>query len=493
MAKKANEPSKSGDKQTLSDALVQAQVALQKGGGELRATADIAEFSKRLIYTRSIELDLITKIGFQGRVQLLGEPSMGKTLLGLRLMAASQQTCRICYTPILQFINDRTGEAVTTCRCGVCDNMVGVLFDLELDFDHAWAQTWGVQLGSTNPADYKEIFPGVKMAPNSKFMVVRLQSLDQLTTVAQHLISNGAADFLMVDSLTSLSSRESIDGKSQPGTKARAVNQLMSAINSGAAACWIKHRSCPTVVFINQYRNKIGGSPMADPRTASGGYAPAYMSFQNLHITASYSDESGGFKGEKAWGDVTVKSKKDKFGGSVGAEASYRVYLKPVDVNRVRYNPGDTNEGAQLWSLISELGSTGDKRWCYKDSKGYHVLGRTFKTAKDIQAFLSRPDIGYLLRLPIYALRFPRAMRKHLNREQFDYTPFRDDPILELIDEATERIGKAVLEDVPRADSGAGEPSTSSRKADEITAEDLGISEAIEDESVDESLAGTDE
>lgn len=495
--KKTKEPSQSSERQSLSDALTQAQIALKADGGALRATADVAEFNKKLIYTGLLEIDLICRLGFQSHIQILGDPSVGKTLKCLILAKSAQRTCRHCYTPIIEFINDRTGETKTTCRCGKNDGMVVVWFDFAREFDSAWATAWGLQLGDPDIDKYTEVIPGVKLAPNSKFVIVRLENLDQTTTVVQHLLGDGAADFVVIDDLMSLASKESMEGKKQPGTKSRAVSNLVSAINSAAAACWVKHRTSPTVVFPNQYRNKIGmaGGPMADPREAAGGFAGKYFTFQTLHLNTSYSAEDGGFKGEKAYGDTTAKVKKDKFSGSTGAEARYRVYLKPVSVNRVDYITGDTDEGSKLWDIVAELGEggLGDKRWFYKDNKGYHVLGRTFSSAKDIKIFMSRPDIGFMLRLPIFALRLSPEMRKHLNVEAYNYCPWKDEPILELINEAAQRIGKNVVS--TRADTGSAGPDTAvpedTGSADDLA--ELTISFNDEAEPGDESSAVSEE
>jgi RecA/RadA recombinase len=469
MAKKKNKEVTTEGRQSLTDALTQAQIALKADGGALRATADVAEFNKKLIYTGLLEIDLICRLGFQSHIQLLGNESTGKTLLCIILARSAQRTCRQCYTPIIEFVNDRTGEVKTTCRCGKNDGMVVVWFDFAREFDSAWATAWGMLLGDPDIDKYTEVIPGVKLAPNSKFVIVRLENLDQTSTVVQHLMSDGAADFVVIDDLMSLASRESMEGKKQPGTKARAVSNLVSAINSAAAACWVKHRTSPTIAFPNQYRNKIGmsGGPMADPREAAGGFAGKYFTFQTLHLNTAYAAEGGGFKGEKAYGDTTAKVKKDKFSGSSGAEAHYRVYLKPTSVNRVDYITGDTDEGSRLWDIVAELGEggLGDKRWFYKDNKGYHVLGRTFTSAKDIKIFLSRPDIGFMLRLPIFALRLSPEMRKHLNVDMFNYCPWKDEPILELINEAAQRIGTNVVS--TRDDTG-------STGADEEVSEDSG-------------------
>lgn len=446
MRQKKQDKLADGQRPTLADSLSKAQLLLANTDGKLRATADIAEFNKNLIYTGLIEVDLILKLGFGSRLQLLGDPSAGKTLLSYMLVGAAQRTCRQCITPIIPFTNDRTGEVITTCKCGKNDGMTAVYIDMEGEFDPAWASAWGVQLGSEDLSSYAEITPGVKVSPNSKFVVIRLENLDQLTVVATQLVSEGAADFVICDSLAALMSRESSQGKDQPGTRARAISKLMAGITSGLAKCWINYGTCPTMVYPNQYRMKIGGiSPMADPRTAAGGLSPAYMSVQSLHLNTQYSDETGGFKGIKAYGETTVKVKKDKFSGDVGAEARYRVYLKPMSVSRVEYTAGDTDEGSKLWSYVKEIGETlGDKRWFYKDTKGYHVLGRTFSTAKEIQMFLSRPDIGYMLRFPIFAMKFSPQMRQHLNADTYSYSPFKDEPILELINEASKQVGRSV-------------------------------------------------
>lgn len=466
-----------GQRPTLADSLAKAQLLLANTDGKLRATADIAEFNKSLIYTGLIEVDLILKLGFGSRLQLLGDPSAGKTLLSYMLIAAVQKTCRKCTTPIIPFTNDRTGEVITTCRCGKNDGMTAVYIDMEGEFDPAWASAWGVQLGSEDLENYNEITPGVKVSPNSKFVVIRLENLDQLTVVATQLVSEGAADFVVCDSLAALMSRESSQGKDQPGTRARAISKLMAGITSGLAKCWINYGSCPTMVYPNQYRMKIGGSPMADPRTAAGGLSPAYMSVQSLHLSTNYADETGGFKGIKAYGETTAKIKKDKFSGDVGAEARYRVYLKPMSVSRVDYQPGDTDEGAKLWSYVKEIGeSLGDTRWFYKDNKGYHVLGRTFSTAKEIQLFLSRPDIGYMLRFPIFALKFSPQMRQHLKADNYNYCPFKDEPILELINEASKQVGRFTQSN---AQSNSALQEATTRALDEDAGEEIDINSLI--------------
>ena len=451
----ASEPEESDVKgrPSLADSLSVASAILSKTGkGGLRATSELLEFQKKLMFTGLLELDLNLKPGFQSVYQILGDPSAGKTLLSLILTGAAQRTCRDCYTPIIPFINDFTGETITKCMCGNNNGMTVAFFDLENSFDPSWAETWGVNTGGyskdSDNATFDEPIKGVKVAPDAKFAVIRMTTIDQMIVIAQELLGTGAVDFAVVDSLAAPLTQEMTDGKDQPGTRARAVGKLMTAINSSMSRCWIDHKIAPTVVLLNQYRMRIGGiSPMQDPRTSAGGEALKYTAMQSIHLHGKYFGEDGTYKGVRHFGDFSLKAKKDKFGDSAGGEANYRLYLKNTMKSRINYQAGESDEGGRLWNFIREMGETySDPRWYSKDSKGITVLGRRFTAAKDVQVFLSRPDIGYLMRLPLFSLKFSAQMRRHLSTSMYAYTPFTDDPIMELINEATQRIGQNAIE-----------------------------------------------
>jgi RecA/RadA recombinase len=466
MAKEKKEPKGAAEavvsRATLADGFKSASVKLGESGRTLAATSEVAQFRKRLIHTGRIEVDMNVRIPFDSVLQTLGEPGAGKTLMSFIIGGAAQRTCRHCFTPIITFIDDFGGKPpVTTCQCGKNDGMSLAIFDLENIFDPVWAQTWGVKTNNFDTPGLehlKEVAPGVSVSPDAKFALVRVQSLDHVSVILKELLSMGAADMSIVDSLAAAQTREASDGKDQPGSNARAAAKIMSAIHSGRSACWIKHNFSPTVLLINQYRMRIGGiSPMADPRTAAAGMAVKYAAVQTYKLNTKYTTDTGDFKGLKFIGDTKLSVDKDKISGSSGDAAKFRSYLKPTSVSRVEYKAGDCDEGSKLWDVIKELGEggLGDKRWYAKSKKGHVILGREFTTVKDIVSFLNRPDIVFMLRLPIFALRFDALQRRHLRAESYNYSPFKTDPIMDLINEATQSIGANSQSGAPRTTVGA--------------------------------------
>jgi RecA/RadA recombinase len=438
---------------TLADGFKSASIKLGESGRTLAATSEVAQFRKRLIHTGRIEIDMNARIPFDSVLQILGEASAGKTLLSFIVGGAAQRTCRHCFTPIITFIDDFGGKpSVTTCQCGKNDGMSLAIFDLENIFDPVWAQTWGVKTNSFDSPDLshlKEVAPGVSISADAKFALVRVQTLDHVSVVLKELLSMGAADMSIIDSLAATQTKEASDGKDQPGSQARAAAKIMAAIHSGRSACWIKHNFSPTVMMINQYRMRIGGiSPMADPRAAAAGMAVKYAAVQTYKLHTKYTTDTGDFKGLKFIGDTELSVDKDKITGSSGDSARFRSYLKPTAVSRVEYKAGDSDEGSKLWDVIKELGEggLGDKRWYAKSKKGHVILGREFTTVKDIVSFLNRPDIVFQLRLPIFALRFDKLQRRHLKVESYNYSPFKTDPLMDLINEATQQIGANAVE-----------------------------------------------
>lgn len=404
-------------------------------------------FRKDWFYTGLVEVDLNLKPTVGSRIQILGEAHAGKSLCSALLMAAAQRTCRQCLTPIIEFINDWTGETATTCRCGSQDPMKVVLLDAEACFDPAWAAVWGVELGgklsmSGEDDDYTEEIPGVRVSPDANFCVIRIADAEQCETVVNKLIKSGAVDMLVIDSLAALLPRTRSEGKNMIGDKAKAVTRLIESIVAAQGEAYSMDGVAPTLVMPNQYRVKIGGFAMhGTPKEAAGGMALKYGSTLTWDLRTKYSDGSAkGYGEQQRFGDTVVSVKKDKETGGTGATARYRVYLRDHTMSRVDYHAGDTDEGGRLFAFVKEMGAL-DERWFKKAGAKYEVLGRTFTKVADINTFLLRPDIGYLLRYPLYAQMFTPGMRQHLGRERFDYTPFKDDPILALYEEADKQTG----------------------------------------------------
>jgi RecA/RadA recombinase len=446
----------------LSDGLKAAQMKIAKGGSAFEATHQVAEFRKNLLFTGMLQVDLNLRLAHGSRIELIGEPHAGKTLLTYKLLGAIQRTCRQCMTPIIPFINDFTGELVSQCMCGANDPSRVVYFDQEDEFDPSWAKTWGFDLGDIDYSDRKlsglqEVSEGLRITPDARVAIVKVTSTEAARDAVETLFQMGAVDAVAIDSLAMLNPQKRDEGVYQPGAKAKALSELLDRIVSAQLRQHIKEGISPTFIYTNQYRMKIGlANPRANPNIAAGGTAWRYGIKQGITVRSKYNDSlPDGWKVAHTVSDITLTSKKDKITGGTNAVAQVRAFLKPYSVNRIEYVPGETDEGTRLYEICKQLGEEGfpmtgyapNPAWFRKDNKGYHILGRSFKTAKELKIFLSRQDVGYMLRLPISALFFEsESLRSHLMPERYLYTPFKDDPIFEVLNEATNRVGTSVVE-----------------------------------------------
>lgn len=437
-------------KRTLADGLKVASVRVSdRLDGNIRATSIGKEFQKSRIFTGDPEIDLNLRPTIGGRLTLVGNPHQGKTLTLYRLMAAAQRTCRMCLTPIIHFIDDRNGKAEKTCRCGACDSMSATYFDIETEFDENWAGMHGVQLSAASDK-FTEEMEGLHVAPDAKFAICRLQTTEQAATMMEAIVEGGYCDFIGLDSIAALNPYERKQGKKQPGDQARSISRLTGALVSAQAAAWIDEGVAPTFVATNQYRMDINMmNPKADPRKPTGGQAYQYGNMQEWQIYAKYNDNESDRTMQHTYSDMRITAKKDKQGGSTNSVANVRVFLKDYKKNRLEYNAGETNAPEKLFSLIKEIAAeTNDKRWFEKRSTKMTIFGRTFQTAQAAKEFLRRPDIVYMATNLIAARVLDTAARAHIRFEDLTYTPFKDEPILELLDEAKGSIGEAAKRDV---------------------------------------------
>jgi len=446
----------------------------KKEVGAWRATQGVEEFQRRLIYTGMVELDLNVRMAFGSRIQIIGAEHVGKSLLSYILCGAAQRTCRLCLTPIIPWHNDLgDGCTVTTCGCGANDPCTVLYIDAEGDFDPLWAQAWGFRISNASSmsnllGDYEEVEDGLRISPDSKVALARITSIDQLEVVIGHLIKNGAADVVVLDSIALSATDEDLAGRHQPGSKARVLSRFYTKLISAQVHAWITDNFMPVFIQTNQWRDNIQSGPMqrGPAQVAAGGKALRYAMMQNLELRTRYNPWDGGFREPVAIAEMNFAMKKDKAaGGSTNAVAQARLFLKEHTFDRIPYTAGETDEGPRLLELLQAMatgawGLPPDDRWFKKTSRGYDILGRTFARIGDIKTFLSRPDIGYRLRYPLFAASLPQTFRGHIEASAYLYSPFQDDPIHDMINEAHARIRQlppSTTDPQPAADTEAEE------------------------------------
>jgi recombination protein RecA len=227
------------EKDNTSDKLKILQTTIEKldktyGKGTVMRLSDTKVLEIPSISTGSLGLDLALGIGGfpKGRiVEIYGPESSGKTTLAMQAIAEAQKA-----------------------------GGIAAFIDAEHAFDRGYAQKLGIDTKNLliSQPDYGE----------------------QALEIAEHLISSGAIDILVIDSVAALVPKAELEGDmgdSKMGLQARMMSQAMrkltGTINKTGCCC----------IFINQLRDKIGVM-FGNPETTTGGNALKFYASVRIDI-----------------------------------------------------------------------------------------------------------------------------------------------------------------------------------------------------------------
>jgi len=204
------------------------------GKGAVMKMGDVASQDIEVISSGSLGLDLALGVGGypKGRViEIFGPESSGKTTLAIHAMAEAQKS-----------------------------GGIAAFIDAEHAFDRFYAANLGVDIDNLiiSQPDYGE----------------------QALEIADHLISSGAIDIIVIDSVAALVPKSEIEGEmgdSKMGLHARLMSQAMRKLTGTI------HKTNCTVIFINQLREKIGVM-FGNPETTTGGNALKFYASVRLDI-----------------------------------------------------------------------------------------------------------------------------------------------------------------------------------------------------------------
>ncbi|GAA4449988.1 recombinase RecA [Nibrella saemangeumensis] len=187
-----------------------------------------------VISTGSLGLDLALGIGGvpRGRiVEIYGPESSGKTTLTMHCIAEAQK---------------KGGLAA--------------FIDAEHAFDRVYAEKLGIDINN--------------------LLISQPDNGEQALEIAEHLISSGAIDIIVIDSVAALVPKAELEGEmgeSKMGLQARLMSQalrkLTGVVNKTNCCC----------IFINQLREKIGVM-FGNPETTTGGNALKFYASVRLDI-----------------------------------------------------------------------------------------------------------------------------------------------------------------------------------------------------------------
>ena len=204
------------------------------GKGVLMKLGDRVNEDISSIPSGSINLDLALGVGGypKGRVvEIYGPESSGKTTLTIHAIAEVQK-----------------------------QGGVAAFIDAEHAFDASYAASLGVDIDN--------------------LYISQPDNGEQALEVADHLISSGAVDLVVVDSVAALTPKSEIEGEmgdSKMGLHARLMSQALRKLTATI------HKTNCTVIFINQIRMKIGVM-FGNPETTTGGNALKFYSSVRLDI-----------------------------------------------------------------------------------------------------------------------------------------------------------------------------------------------------------------
>lgn len=223
----------------VEDKLKALKMAIDKidkdyGKGSVMMLGDKGGDRIEAISTGSLGLDVALGIGGfpRGRViEIYGPESSGKTTIAIHTIAEAQK------------------------KGGIC-----AIIDAEHAFDASYARKLGVDVDNLliSQPDYGE----------------------QALEIADRLISSGAVDVVVVDSVAALVPKGELEGEmgdSKMGLHARLMSQALRKLTATIA------RTGTVCIFINQLREKIGVM-FGNPETTTGGNALKFYASVRLDI-----------------------------------------------------------------------------------------------------------------------------------------------------------------------------------------------------------------
>ena len=203
-----------------------------KGAVMKMGDAEIPEME--VISTGSLGLDIALGAGGfpKGRIiEIYGPESSGKTTLAIHAIAETQK-----------------------------QGGIAAIIDAEHAFDRFYAEKLGVDIGN--------------------LLISQPDNGEQALEIADNLISSGAVDFIVIDSVAALTPKAEIEGEmgdSKMGLQARLMSQALRKLTATV------NKSNCCAMFINQLREKIGVM-FGNPETTTGGNALKFYASVRLDI-----------------------------------------------------------------------------------------------------------------------------------------------------------------------------------------------------------------
>lgn len=231
--------------------------------GAIMNLAEAPSMDIDVVSTGSLGLDLALGVGGfpRGRfVEIYGPESSGKTTIAIHAIAEAQK------------------------KGGLC-----AIIDAEHAFDREYAKKLGIDITCLD--------------------ISQPDSGDEGLEIADRLVSSGAYDVVVIDSVAALVPKAEIEGEmgeNKMGLHARLMSQACRKMTANA------NRTGTLVIWINQLREKIGVM-FGNPETTTGGNALKFYASVRLDVRRSTTAANSVLKDGEMMGNLTkVKVIKNK-------------------------------------------------------------------------------------------------------------------------------------------------------------------------------------
>lgn len=315
---------------------VKVKIEKDMGKGTVMSLAQKPYGDIEVISTGSLGLDVALGTGGlpKGRVvEIYGPESSGKTTIAIHVIAEAQK------------------------KGGLC-----AIIDAEHAFDREYASALGVNVDELD--------------------ICQPDCGDQGLEVADRLISSGAYDVVVIDSVAALVPKAELEGEmgeSKMGLHARLMSQALRKMTPMIG------KTNTLVIFINQLREKIGVM-FGNPETTTGGNALKFYASVRLDVRRSTTAANSVIKDDVVEGNLTkVKVIKNKVAPPFRSCEFDILYGEGID------KVGELLEAAVELGFVQKSGSW----YSYKDAK----IAQGKESAK--QFLVDNPEIKDTLEVQI--------------------------------------------------------------------------------------------
>ena len=314
------------------------QMEKQYGLGALMRLGDQVQQKVEVISTGSPSLDLAVGVGGYPRgrvVEIFGPEASGKTTLTLHAIASCQAS-----------------------------GGVAAFIDAEHALDPTYAAKLGVRVDD--------------------LLVSQPDHGEQALDIVEALVSSGAVDLVVVDSVAALVPKAELEGDmgdSHMGLQARLMSQALRKLTG------VAHKNHATVVFINQLRQKIGVT-FGPSETTTGGNALKFYATLRLDVR-----RIGSLKKENE--DIGTRTKVKVVKNKLAPP--FRVVEMDIIFGRGISQSGDLLDLAEARGLVTKNGtwlSFGEERLGQGRERARELLDNNPAMAERMLSLIRASDMG---------------------------------------------------------------------------------------------------